>query len=141
VSPAVFPWQARPAGSSDVVWRYSQNPIIPHDAIPTSNSIFNSAVVVYEGGYAGVFRCDSKTRQMQLHAGRSRDGFDWQIEPERIAFQAADARIGEIAAFEHAYDPRVTWLEDRYYVTWCNGYHGPTIGLGYTHDFSTFYQM
>ena len=32
--------------------------------------------------------------------------------------------------FEHAYDPRVTWLEDRYYVTWCTGYHGPTIGLG-----------
>ena len=30
--------------------------------------------------------------------------------------------------FTHAYDPRVTWLEDRYYVTWCNGYHGPTIG-------------
>ena len=43
--------------------------------------------------------------------------------------------------FEHAYDPRVTWLEDRYYVTWCNGYHGPTIGVGYTHDFETFHQL
>jgi beta-1,4-mannooligosaccharide/beta-1,4-mannosyl-N-acetylglucosamine phosphorylase len=30
-------------------------------------------------------------------------------------------------------------LEDRYYVTWCNGYHGPTIGVGYTFDFEKFY--
>ncbi len=35
----------------------------------------------------------------------------------------------------------MTWLEDRYYVTWCNGYHGPTIGVGYTHDFETFHQL
>jgi len=24
-------------------------------------------------------------------------------------------------------------------VTWCNGYHGPTIGIGYTHDFKSFH--
>jgi beta-1,4-mannooligosaccharide/beta-1,4-mannosyl-N-acetylglucosamine phosphorylase len=49
--------------------------------------------------------------------------------------------VAEINDFEYAYDPRVCWLEDRYYVTWCNGYHGPTIGVGYTHDFETFYQL
>ena len=32
----------------------------------------------------------------------------------------------------------MTWLEDRYYVSWCNGYHGPTIGIGYTYDFKKF---
>jgi predicted GH43/DUF377 family glycosyl hydrolase len=32
----------------------------------------------------------------------------------------------------------VAWLEDRYYVTWCNGYHGPTIGIRYTFDFEIF---
>ena len=54
----------------------------------------------------------------------------------------ADDRVREIQErFEHAYDPRVTWLEDRYYVTWCNGYHGPTIGVAYTHDFETFHQL
>ena len=26
-------------------------------------------------------------------------------------------------------------------MTWCNGYHGPTIGVGYTNDFETFYQL
>ena len=55
---------------------------------------------------------------------------------------AGRRRVAEIQdAFQHAYDPRVTWLEDRWYVTWCNGYHGPTIGIGYTHDFRTFHQL
>ena len=36
-----LPWEERPAGSSEVIWRYSANPIIPHDLIPSSNSIFN----------------------------------------------------------------------------------------------------
>ncbi|HQE17823.1 MAG TPA: hypothetical protein PK607_04905, partial [Aggregatilineales bacterium] len=63
-----LPWEDRPAGSSAVVWRYSGNPIIPHDLIPTSNSIFNSAVVPYGEGFAGVFRVDDTRRAMQLHA-------------------------------------------------------------------------
>lgn len=136
-----IPWEDRPAGSDAVVWRYSRNPIIPHDLIPTSNSIFNSAVVPYGDGFAGVFRCDDKRRYMQIHAGRSADGVNWTIEPERIHWQPADERAAEINEFVYAYDPRVAWIEDRYYVTWCNGYHGPTIGVGYTHDFETFIQM
>ena len=41
---------------------------------------------------------------------------------------------------DYKYDPRVTWIEDRYWITWCNGYHGPTIGIGYTFDFKEFFQ-
>jgi beta-1,4-mannooligosaccharide/beta-1,4-mannosyl-N-acetylglucosamine phosphorylase len=138
-----IPWEQRPAGSSGVVWRSSRNPIIRRDQVERSNSIFNSAVVPYGDAFAGVFRIDDTTRQMNLHAGRSRDGIDWAIEPETIEWEATDARVAEIQKpFVHAYDPRVTWLEDRYYVTWCNGYKGgPTIGVGYTHDFEKFYQL
>ena len=39
-----MPWEDRPAGSNEVMWRYSANPIIGRHALPTSNSIFNSAV-------------------------------------------------------------------------------------------------
>jgi beta-1,4-mannooligosaccharide/beta-1,4-mannosyl-N-acetylglucosamine phosphorylase len=131
-----LPWEERPAGSNDVVWRYSQNPIIPRDAIPRSNSIFNSAAVAFNGQFAGVFRVDDKQRRMNLHAGRSRDGIHWDIASEPITWINPDP---EIARFVHRYDPRVVWLEDRYYVTWCNGYHGPTIGIGYTFDFETFH--
>jgi beta-1,4-mannooligosaccharide/beta-1,4-mannosyl-N-acetylglucosamine phosphorylase len=132
-----MPWEDRPAGHSRPVWRYSKNPVIPRDLLPTSNSIFNSAVVPFEGGFAGVFRCDDWTRQMQLHRGFSRDGLAWKLAPQPIRFQCEDPEIGE---FVFGYDPRVVWIDDRYYVTWCNGYHGPTIGVAWTKDFEAFHQ-
>jgi beta-1,4-mannooligosaccharide/beta-1,4-mannosyl-N-acetylglucosamine phosphorylase len=137
-----MPWEDRPAGSTAILWRSGRNPIIPRDLLPRSNSIFNSAVVPFEDGYAGVFRVDDRMRTMNLHVGRSDDGVAWRIDPEPIDFVAADDRVPEIQErFVHAYDPRVTWLEDRYYVTWCNGYHGPTIGLAWTTDFTSFHQL
>ncbi|MGC9468524.1 MAG: glycoside hydrolase family 130 protein [Anaerolineae bacterium] len=133
-----IPWEERPSDARGVAWRSKRNPIIPRDAIPCSNSIFNSAVVPYEDAFAGVFRVDDQGRRMQLHAGRSEDGVTWELDHERIRFQAENQEIGN---FVYGYDPRVVWIEDRYYVTWCNWYHGPTIGVGYTLDFRTFYQL
>jgi beta-1,4-mannooligosaccharide/beta-1,4-mannosyl-N-acetylglucosamine phosphorylase len=133
-----IPWEERPQGCHEVVWRSARNPIITRDAVPDANSIFNSAVVPFEGRFAGVFRCDNTARDMQIHAGLSADGVTWEIEPQHIRFRCEDEEIG---AFVYGYDPRVCWLEDRYYVTWCNGYHGPTIGVGFTYDFKTFTQM
>jgi beta-1,4-mannooligosaccharide/beta-1,4-mannosyl-N-acetylglucosamine phosphorylase len=135
--PAI-PWEEQPAGSHDVIWRYSQNPIIARNAIPTSNSIFNSAVVPFDGTFAGVFRCDNKKREMNIHAGRSQDAIHWDIDPNPIQFICDNPQVSR---FQYRYDPRVCWIEDRYYVTWCNGYHGPTIGVGYTYDFCKFYQL
>lgn len=133
-----IPWEDRPEGCQDPMWRYSQNPIIPRNLIKRSNSIFNSAVVPFGDGFAGVFRCDDKRREMLLHAGFSKDGINWVIDEEPISFQCEDEEIGQ---FEYGYDPRVCFIEDRYYVTWCNGYHGPTIGVAYTFDFKTFHQL
>lgn len=136
-----MPWQDKPEGCSDVIWRYNANPIIPRNLLPTSNSIFNSAVVPFEGKYAGVFRVDDKVRNMELHAGFSDDGINWKINPERIVFEQADKATEEVNQWGYGYDPRVTWIEDRYWVTWCNAYGWkPTIGVGYTFDFKTFYQ-
>ena len=36
-----IPWEDRPVGCTDVMWRYSQNPVIGRYHIPSSNSIFN----------------------------------------------------------------------------------------------------
>lgn len=133
-----IPWQEKPKEYIDVVWRSKKNPIIPRDLIPSSNSIFNSAVVPYKNEFAGVFRCDSKTRKMQIHSGKSNDGIKWSIENDPISFICDDPEIG---TFIEGYDPRVVWIEDRFYITWCNVYHGYTIGLAYTYDFKKFYQM
>jgi beta-1,4-mannooligosaccharide/beta-1,4-mannosyl-N-acetylglucosamine phosphorylase len=133
-----IPWQDRPAGFAGVMWRYDHNPIIPRDLIPCANSIFNSAVVPYKGAFAGVFRADSVCRNMRLHNGRSDDGINFQLDHEPIKWVCDEPEIGE---FVESYDPRVCWIEDRYYITWCNNYYGYTIGVGYTYDFKTFYQM
>ncbi|NMA80163.1 MAG: glycosidase, partial [Clostridiales bacterium] len=99
----------------------------------------NSAVVKFGDGFAGVFRCDNKERVMQIHVGFSDDAINWDINPERIQFECEDEEVGR---FHYAYDPRVVFIEDRYYITWCNGYNGaPTIGVGYTFDFKTFHQL
>ena len=79
-----IPWEERPADCSDIVWRYSANPVIPRDLIPSSNSIFNSAVVPHNNKFAGVFRCDNKKRQMDLHRGFSASGIDWELDNEPI---------------------------------------------------------
>jgi beta-1,4-mannooligosaccharide/beta-1,4-mannosyl-N-acetylglucosamine phosphorylase len=93
-------------------------------------------VVPYDDGFAGVFRCDNKKREMNLHRGFSTNGIDWKIDDAPIEWHFSNP---EFSNFEHRYDPRVVWLEDRYYISWCNGYHGPTIGLGYTMDFNEFH--
>lgn len=133
-----IPWEDRPSECRDVMWRYSANQIIGRNALKTSNSIFNSAVVPFKEGYAGVFRCDDTNRRMRLHTGFSKDGINWVIEEEDLKLVGGDTEIGK---WVYGYDPRVTWIEDRYYVTWCNGYHGPTIGCAWTKDFKVFYQL
>ena len=64
-----IPWQNKPELCNDVLWRYSSNPIIDRYDIPSSNSIFNSAIVPFKNGFAGVFRCDNKAVQMNIFAG------------------------------------------------------------------------
>ena len=46
-----------------------RTPVIGRYHIPSSNSIFNSAVVPVGDGFAGVFRCDNKSVQMNIFAG------------------------------------------------------------------------
>lgn len=133
-----IPWEEDNTGGKEPVWRYSCNPIIGRDGNKISNSVFNSAVVRFEDGFAGVFRCDSRSISMDIFVGKSKDGINWEIEDETIKFEGADE---EILKREYRYDPRVCFIEDRYYITWCNGYHGPTIGIAYTFDFKKFVQL
>ena len=133
-----MPWENRPESCNDVLWRFSANPVIPRDLLPDSNSIFNSAVVPFKDGYAGVFRVDDKNRRMTLHVGFSKDGLKWDMNTDTIKFEGA---APEVAEWGYGYDPRVAEIDGRYYVSWCNDHHGPTIGLAWTDDFVTFHQL
>ena len=84
-----LPWQDRPANWHRPIWRDTGNPIIKHNQLKRSNSIFNSAVVPFQEGFAGVFRCDDIARHCRLHAGFSEDGIHWQIDESPIQFESS----------------------------------------------------
>ena len=81
---STIPWQDKPENCNDVIWRYSNNPIIDRYAIPSSNSIFNSAVVPFGDGFAGVFRCDNKAVQMNIAIMRA------FVEMRKLSLQPFD---------------------------------------------------
>ena len=136
-----MPWEDRPAGSKEVMWRYSANPIIPRDALSTSNSIFNSAVVPFRKGkynYAGVFRCDDTNRRMRIHALSRWTASVGDLRGVRLP---AGARIAEIASGSTA--TILACCEDRRQILRhvVQRLPRPTIGIAWTDDFETFHQL
>ncbi|MBQ7595351.1 MAG: glycosidase, partial [Clostridia bacterium] len=122
-----LPWQERPEGYRYPVWRYTENPIVTRDNLYFANSIFNSAVVPYGDGYAGVFRADIRTRDQVLVTGFSADGINWQLDEKRI--------------FE-GYDPRVCEIDGTYYLTWVKlTPQGTVIGVAETKDFKNWNEL
>ena len=71
---------------------------------------------------------------MALHAGFSDDGIAWTIEKDPINWNLTSGVLNP----EYGYDPRLTKIDDDYVITWCNGFHGPCIGIGKTVDFREF---
>ena len=116
-----IPWQEKPAGYEYPVWRYDGNPVITRDNLRFANSIFNSAVVPYGDGFAGVFRVDIRTRDQVIVTGFSKDAVNWELEDKYI--------------FE-GYDPRLCEIDGEYYLTWVKlTPQGTVIGVASTKDF------
>lgn len=119
-----IPWQDKPKGCSEPVWRYTENPIIDRTFLKDTNSIFNSAVVPFEGGFAGVFRMDDITREQYLVTGFSDDGIHWKLNNEKIF---------------RGYDPRLCIIDGKYYLSWvCHTDRGTSIGIARTTNFATW---
>ncbi len=125
-----------------VFTRYENNPIVTAKDCPCASTIFNSAVVPFGDGYAGVFRIDPQSYYSELHVGFSKDGLKWDINPEKIVFEIPDPDMPDVNNADNpCYDPRVIPLDGMYYVTWCNypGTNaGPAMGLAKTSDFKKF---
>jgi beta-1,4-mannooligosaccharide/beta-1,4-mannosyl-N-acetylglucosamine phosphorylase len=133
-----IPWESKPAGSSDVMWRFSKNPIIDWNPIPTAGRVYNSAVVPFKGAFAGVFRGDQKNGRATLFSGFSKDGINIELNPEPIKWVDEN---GNPNPTSYSYDPRVVEIDGTFYVSWCDDMKGPSIGLGKTTDFKTFTRL
>ncbi len=133
-----IPWEDRPLGCDNVVWRYSGNPVIKRNPVKGAARIFNSAVCPYGDGFVGVFRADHTNTMPGLHVGYSKNGIDWEFEEKTISWIGVED--GKEYNCSYSYDPRLVKIDDWYYIMWCANFSGPTIGLGKTQDFKTFYR-
>ncbi|NUM48873.1 MAG: glycoside hydrolase family 130 protein [Anaerolineales bacterium] len=133
-----LPWQDRPATETGVIWRHDANPIIGWNPTPKTARVFNSAVIPYQGGFAGVFRADHKHGKALLHVGFSADGLHWEITDEEIHWVDEQGRPYPP---NYAYDPRLVKLDDTYYIVWCTDFGGAALGLGMTKDFREFVRL
>ena len=120
-----IPWQEKPANYEYPVWRFDGNPIIERDALPFSNSIFNSAVVPFKDGFAGIFRVDLMTREQKLVLGFSKDAIHWDLKNDYLF---------------NGYDPRLCEIDGWYYLSYVHigNPGGTTIGIARTKDFESF---
>jgi len=133
-----IPWENKPAGSSEIVWRFSANPVIGWNPIPRAARVYNSAIVPFNKEFAGVFRADQKNGRATLFSGTSKDGVHIDLNPDPIEWIDEN---GKAKPTSYAYDPRVVKIDETYYIQWCDDMNGPSIGLGKTEDFITFMRM
>lgn len=133
-----IPWEDKPSDSRDLLWRYSENPVIGWNPIPKAARVYNSAIVPYKQEFAGVFRADQKNGRATLFSGTSTDGIHIDLNPDPIEWIDEN---GKAKPTSYAYDPRVVKIDDTYYIQWCDDMNGPSIGLGKTKDFKTFIRM
>jgi beta-1,4-mannooligosaccharide/beta-1,4-mannosyl-N-acetylglucosamine phosphorylase len=133
-----IPWEPKPDNFKGIVWRHSTNPIVDVNPFPKARGVYNSSVIPWEGKFIGIFRADWHCMTAYLHFGTSDDAINWKFEEDPISFISLDPPLGNMT---FAYDPRVSKIDDVYYITWCYNYHGPTIGQAWTKDFKTFHQL
>ena len=133
-----LPWEDKPVNCTDVVWRFSQNPIIPRNPFPGAQGVYNSAAIAFGNEFIGIMRVEHTDSMPRLHLARSKDGIHWNIERKKIKMTGADPEIANPA---FTYDPRLCKIGNEYFITWCSDYHGPTIGIAKTKDFVTFQQL
>jgi len=120
-----------PLHSSSIIQRHPLNPIFTAKDVPYPSTIaYNAGVIKYQGQYVMVFRNDynyneeeKKADHFQIGVAYSEDGIhNWRVHPKPILeFQGGTDVLG-------SYDPRVTVLEGRIYITYAmytkHGYRG-----------------
>lgn len=133
-----IPWEEKPENCNDVMWRFSKNPILDWNPIPKAARVYNSAIVPFGDGFAGVFRADQKNGRATLFAGKSKDAVNIELDLDPIEWIDEN---GNPKPTGYGYDPRVVKINDTFYIQWCDDMNGPSIGLGKTKDFKTFTRL
>ena len=77
-----IPWEKRSKKCSDVVWRWSKNPVLDWNPIPKAARIYNSAVAPRKRCIRrSVSERTKKTDARHCFPEKVRDGLKWTIGP------------------------------------------------------------
>jgi predicted GH43/DUF377 family glycosyl hydrolase len=119
--------------------RYEGNPVVTREDIPyPCNTVFNAAACKFDGQYILLLRVEDLRGHSHITLARSRDGYGFTVEPSPwiLPSKDPDFEIHERYGIE---DPRITVIEDTYYLTYtAYGFYGPRIGIGKIIDFVEF---
>ena len=101
--------------------RHPRNPVLTRADIPVSDalprdvsSVFNPGGVKLGGEYVLLLRVQDRGRRTLFVRAASADGVSFRVDGHPVAVSGLEASPYEIY---HLYDPRVTRLEGRIYVT------------------------
>ncbi len=125
----------------ELLTRYHGNPILTYKNLPFNcNAIYNPGAVKIGKKYVLLARVEDGRRDNKLHIAISDDGYHFKVNPEPIKIIGDEEN--DIWG-KHMYDPRITYLEETYYVTYCAQDFGENVRIGLlkTKDFVTFEQM
>lgn len=123
--------------------RHPQNPILTRTDIPDipprlvdPTSVFNPGAVKYDGGYQLLLRVQNRGRETFILPAYSRDGVNFSVSNCPVVLPGIEQLAEKVY---HIYDPRITQLEDSYYIMLAMDMErGCRLGLARTADFQTY---
>lgn len=125
----------------ELLSRHPANPILkPEDQPFLCNAIYNPGAARLGDRTVLMPRVEDGRRDNRLHVAWSRDGVHFDVEPEPI--RIAPSPHDDPTEY-HLYDPRITFLEGAYYVTYCSQNFGEIVRIGLlrTSDFRAFERL
>lgn len=137
--------------------RHASNPVLSRRNVSFPATLtFNAGVVYHDGRYVMVFRNDHGRVNDPVFDGTniglatSRDGIDWQVEPQPILTE--ESVRGELQQLlrhrypadfiKRIYDPRLTIIDGQIYMCFAiDTAHGICGGVATTEDFHRFHWL
>jgi beta-1,4-mannooligosaccharide/beta-1,4-mannosyl-N-acetylglucosamine phosphorylase len=125
-----------------VLERVAENPIVSRADIPDvppevsdPSAVFNPGATAYADGYLLLLRVQTRSRETFFMRAVSQDGVRFDIEPRIVPVRGLERVAG---AVYHAYDPRITRLDGRYYVVFAaDTDFGCRLAVAGTDDFTS----
>ena len=128
----------------EFVKRYAGNPILSGKDFPDEYHIahvFNSGIIKHNGMYLMICRVEDVALRPYFWIAESKNGFDFTLRDSPIKMPTDNRDFARYAEINY-YDPRITKIEDTYYIMHaCHSSHDVRLSLLKTQDFDDFQWM